>query len=148
MKNFMVHIFKKHIGKAVSILVLIAVAVVVILHYTKAMQEGPTAKNVTIIKVGQILRGDYIYSNDSEPGGSQGASIYKWYRNRYSGGVIASEGYVVSEGYTTTSEAYYTLTSADAGAIIKFEVTPVSGSDEQGNPVQSNGLAIATLPST
>lgn len=88
----------------------------------------PTASGVAITgtaRVGEQLTGVYTYDDaegdveDTSPSGSR----YRWLRN---GGEIG--------GATTTS---YTLVGEDEGALIVFEVTPVSAGGDSGTPVQS-----------
>ena len=82
-------------------------------EYSTGPNTAPTASNVSIAgtaRVGEVLTGSYTYS-DAE-GDPQGSSTYRWLRN---GSPIG--------GATTTS---YTLLTADEGALIRFEVTPVA----------------------
>ena len=63
--------------------------------------------------VGDVLTGVDGYSDtESDP---QGASIYSWLR------VVGADITVISSG---TTNSPYTVTSADSGAVIRFEVLP------------------------
>ena len=58
----------------------------------------------------------------------EGNSTYEWYRNG-------------TEIQNATGKTYI-LTLEDTGTTINFEVTPISKGQEQGDPVQSDGLTI------
>ena len=65
--------------------------------------------------VGSVLTGSDGYT-DAE-GDTQGASIYSWLR---------VEGAVITTISSGTTNSPYTVTTADSGAIIRFEVMPVA----------------------
>lgn len=94
-----------------------------ILITAPAPKYPPEAKNVTITgytdapKVGDVLRGSYEYY--SAQGDAEGNTRIRWYRTDTAGGVTDVDA--VSEG-----EASYTVTEADVGKYIWFEVLPVS----------------------
>jgi hypothetical protein len=86
---------------------------------------APTASNVAVsgtAQVGQVLTGTYTYA-DAE-GDPEGTSTYRWLR-----------GTTPISGATART---YTLVSADQGALIRFEVTPVAASGT------SPGAAVAS----
>ncbi|MCA1602265.1 MAG: DUF11 domain-containing protein, partial [Acidobacteria bacterium] len=97
-----------------------------LLHYTSDPvgpvihhDFAPTASNVLIsgtAEVGQVLTASYDYADaENDP---QGASTFRW---------LHTDGEIDTpiDGATTLT---YTLVPADAGALIKFEVTPVAQS--------------------
>lgn len=92
----------------------------------------PSASGVSIsgspLQVGTTLTGSYSYSDPD--GDLEGTSTYRWFRD---GAVIT--------GATSVS---YLLTSSDAGALMGFEVTPVSST---GFPNTGNAVSY-TLSST
>ncbi|WP_036841644.1 Ig-like domain-containing protein [Polaribacter sp. Hel_I_88] len=83
----------------------------------------PIATNVTfsgILEVGQELSATYDYTDaDTNP---ENGSTYKWYASDDNAGLNKS----AINGSTNTT---YTLTNADIGKYISFEVTPNDGSD-------------------
>ena len=85
----------------------------------------PTATNVSIsgnAEVGQILTGLYSY-NDADAD-AEAASTFKWLRD----GV----------DIPNATEINYTVSAADLGSLLTFEVTPVAASGANpGSPVQS-----------
>jgi hypothetical protein len=86
-------------------------------------QTPPTASNVSISgtpQVGQMLAGSYLYSDVD--GDDEGTSTFRWLR-----------GTTPIAGATAQS---YALVTADEGALIRFEVTPVAESGP------SPGLAV------
>ncbi|HZO19559.1 MAG TPA: Ig-like domain-containing protein, partial [Gemmatimonadaceae bacterium] len=95
---------------------------------------APTASNVTISgtpQVGRVLTGSYTYSDAD--GDAQGSSTYRWLRN---GSTIGG-----ASGLT------YTLVTADEGAMIRFEVTPVAATGESpGTAVQSAAVGPVAAP--
>mgnify|MGYP000398037725 CR=1 FL=1 len=98
---------------------------------------APVASSVQIsgtAKYGQTVTGSYSYSDaDSDP---EGESTFKWYRADNASGLNKTE----ISGAVATS---YTLTAADIGKYIAFEVTPVAQSGtSSGTAVQSSYTAI------
>ena len=98
------------------------------------INSAPTAESLAItdanggsIVVGDRLDGSYLFNDiDNDP---EGASTFRWLRN---GVAIA--------GATATS---YTLTAADSGTNIRFEVTPVASSGMPvGSPVLSSAVTV------
>lgn len=89
----------------------------------------PTASRVGIsgtAQVGQVLTGVYTYADVN--GDAEGVSTFRWLRG---GSAIA--------GATGTT---YTITTADQGNALAFEVTPVSTvAPERGLPVSSTPTA-------
>ncbi len=78
-----------------------------------AANTAPIASNVTVsgtAEVGFTLTGSYMYSDAD--GDNQGASTFRWLRNN-----IPIAG---------ASGTQYTLVTADQGAQLRFEVTPVA----------------------
>jgi hypothetical protein len=96
--------------------------------------SAPTASAVSISGnnvVGAILTGNYSYSDVD--GDLEGTSTFRWLR----------DGVAIS-GATNQS---YTLVSADSGASITFEVTPVAASGTiTGTAVTSNAVVPGTPP--
>ena len=92
------------------------------------VNTAPTATNVSIsgtAQVGQVLTGNFTY-NDLE-GDAQGTSTYRWLRN--------------SAPVSGATLRTYTLGTADEGALIAFEVTPVATSGTSpGSPTQSPAI--------
>jgi hypothetical protein len=92
----------------------------------------PTAENVAISgtpEPGETLTGSYVYA-DAESD-AEGASTFRWYRSLQANGSDRT----VIPGATSPS---YTVTSADEGHYLFFEVTPVASSGTlQGSPVLS-----------
>lgn len=90
---------------------------------------APTASSVAIsgtAQVGQVLTGSYIYADANND--REGTSTLRWLR-----------GSTAIDGATTRS---YTLVSADQGAVIRFEVTPVASvTPFTGTAVASNPTA-------
>jgi hypothetical protein len=97
----------------------------------RTCNAAPVASNVTISgtpNIGQELTGDYDYT-DAESD-AEGASTFRWLRD---GSAIAG----------ATSETY-TLVEADAGHVIRFEVTPVAATGTSpGAAVASDGVSAA-----
>jgi hypothetical protein len=94
--------------------------------------SAPTAESVSIIgnaEVGQTLRGSYTF--DDANGDKEGVSTFQWYR-----------GNTKISGATQKA---YTLTSAELGEAIKFEVTPVSAT---GTPTTLTGVAVQSSATT
>jgi hypothetical protein len=96
-----------------------------------ALGSAPQAGNVVINGTGTIgstISGAYSFSDAD--GDSEGGSMFRWLRN---GTPI--------DGATKRT---YVLTSSDAGALIVFEVTPVSatGYPNTGTPVMSEALKV------
>ena len=94
------------------------------------VNSAPVAAAVTVTgtpNVGQSLTGAYSYFDAD--GDSQGATSFRWLR----GGIAIS-------GTNSTS---YTITLADLGKTITFEVTPVAATGASpGTPVASSGVTI------
>jgi hypothetical protein len=98
---------------------------------------APTVTNVTIsdsngglVEVSDVLTGSYDYEDTEFD--VEGSSTFRWLRG---GSPIA--------GATTTS---YTLTEADAGQNISFEVTPVAATGVLvGTPVVSSAITVEAL---
>ncbi|MDQ6996203.1 MAG: choice-of-anchor Q domain-containing protein, partial [Mariprofundus sp.] len=96
---------------------------------TVSTNSAPTASGVTVsgtASVGNTLTGAYTY-NDVD-GDAQGTSTFRWLR----GGTAIT-------GATATT---YTLVTADSGATIKFEVTPVAATGT------TTGIAVASTGTT
>jgi glycosidase len=96
----------------------------------------PMVKDVKIegqVAVGQPIKGVYTYRDANKD--TEGTSIYKWYRTKNANG---SNRTLIPA--TTNS---YTITDADKGYFIVFEVTPVSktGSATTGYP----GFAVTSV---
>lgn len=91
--------------------------------------RAPTASSVSITgtpHVGQLLTGSYTFADAD--GDSEGTSTFRWLRSG------------VAIGGATSIQ--YTLQSADRGATIRFEVTPVSvAAPTTGSAVQSSATA-------
>jgi hypothetical protein len=92
---------------------------------SKSTNSAPVASNVAVSgtpTVGQVLTAAYTYSDAD--GDAEGVTTFRWFRN---GTAIA--------GATSRT---YTLTTADIGAMIKVEVTPVAlTGTSPGTAVQS-----------
>jgi hypothetical protein len=89
-------------------------------RFTYVPNAAPVASAVSIsgtAMYGQTLTGSYTYT-DAESD-AQGASTFKWYRADDASGTNKA----AIAGATSTT---YTLTAADAGKHISFEVTPVA----------------------
>ena len=103
-------------------------------EYSTGPNTAPTASNVTIsgtAQVGQTLTGNYTYT-DGE-GDLEGSSVYRWLRN----------GVPISGATART----YLLVSADLGALIRFEVTPVAATGASpGTAVRSPAVEVAPPP--
>jgi len=100
---------------------------------------APVASSIVIsgdasgnASVGDVLSGSYAYS-DLE-GDSEGASTFRWLRN--------------GSGISGAANTSYTVTLDDLGALITFEVTPVSSAGvSPGVPVVSpSGVTIMNNP--
>jgi uncharacterized protein (TIGR02145 family) len=82
--------------------------------------QAPIARQVSIsgqATAGSTLRGVYVYFDaENDP---EGSSLFQWFRDHQP-----------IDGANDTS---YTITSADNGAVLSFEVTPVSLSEH--NPI-------------
>ncbi len=93
-----------------------------------ADNTAPVASDVNITgdtEVGQVLTGEYDY--DDADGDPEGNSTYRWLRDG-----------VAITGATSIN---YTLVTADLGATIVFEVTPVAQTGiSPGSAVQSAGV--------
>lgn len=88
------------------------------------VNELPVASAVTITgtaTVGQVLAGSYTFSDTED---AQGVSTFRWLR----------DGVAISGEVTTN----YTVVLGDVGALIQFEVTPVSAAGS------SPGIAVAS----
>ncbi len=98
-----------------------------------ATEEFPTASDVTFsgnLLVNFTLTGSYTYSDND--GDAEGESTYKWYAADDAAGTNAVE-------IAGANALTYTLTAAEDGKHIAFEVTPVTttGSLLVGDPVLS-----------
>ncbi len=97
------------------------------------IQTAPVASNVVItgeLSIGETLHASYTFTDkDDDP---EGESIFQWYTAEASNGAGTE---LISGADDTT----YTLTSAEAGKYIMFEVIPVavSESKSQGDAVRS-----------
>ncbi|RUT30629.1 hypothetical protein EJP77_12470 [Paenibacillus zeisoli] len=97
-----------------------------------SVNHAPTVNDVTISGVneaGKTLTGSYTFS-DEDLGDSEGATTYKWYR--VDNDEVSNKTEILDANATT-----YTLTAADSGHKIIFEVTPVDTRGEVGSPVGS-----------
>jgi len=87
--------------------------------------EAPTATDVKVTGTAQEdqeLTGSYSYADTESD--AEGTSTFKWY----------ADGVEIAGATSKT----YTLTAAEVGKKIQFEVTPVAGTGTQaGNPVKS-----------
>ena len=96
--------------------------------FNLAINTAPVASGVNVTgtpQVGQLLTGQFTYF-DAE-GDVQGTSTFRWLRND-----------VAIAGATAST---YAAVAADAGAMIKFEVTPVALTGTlTGSAVQSTGF--------
>jgi len=100
-------------------------------NYVYVANNAPVASAVTVsgtARAGETLTGDYDY-NDADSD-AEVLSTYKWYRATDSSGT----GAAAIEGATSLT---YTLTSADEGKYICFEVKPYDGED-YGTAVKSD----------
>ncbi len=99
----------------------------------------PIATNVTFtgtLQVGETLTGSYDYAdveNDVENG-----TIFKWYSSDDASGLNKTE-------ITDANATSYTLTSADEGKYISFEVTPINANGT-GVAVESDVNVNAVAP--
>ncbi|MNK32270.1 hypothetical protein D3C87_507280 [compost metagenome] len=94
------------------------------------VNHAPSVSNVTITGVneaGKTLTGSYDFS-DGDLGDLEGETTYKWYRVD-NDGVNHKEEIVDAVGKT------YTLTAADSGHKIIFEVTPFDSRGKAGLPM-------------
>ncbi len=105
---------------------------------------APEANNVVIsgslgnLIVGATLNGQYAY-HDNEAD-AEGASTFRWLASDTSTGI-----YSEITGATNTS---YTLSSAEAGKYIKFEVTPVAATGvSTGAPATSLAVGVIAADS-
>lgn len=107
----------------------------------KAVNDAPVAQSVTfsgIMKIGNMLTGSYVYF-DVE-GDPEGPSTFRWYRADDNTGT----GETAIPGATAGT---YTLTVADEGKYISFEVTPAATSGSTpGISVKSERQHVVTLP--
>ncbi|AFC32599.1 hypothetical protein PM3016_5940 [Paenibacillus mucilaginosus 3016] len=97
-----------------------------------AENTAPTVTNVTysgVPQVGATLTGVYTYTDaENDP---EGASVYAWYRSDSADGT----GLTAIAGASGKS---YTVTEADLGKYLVFEVTPAAASGTSaGQPVKS-----------
>jgi uncharacterized protein YjiK len=103
---------------------------------TPPPNSAPVATNVAISgtpQVGQVLTGTYTYGDAD--GDAEGASTYRWLRD---GSAIV--------GATART---YTLTTADEGTLIVFEVTPVAATGASpGASVQSAAVGPVAAAAT
>jgi hypothetical protein len=94
----------------------------------------PIASAVTIIgmpNINNILTGSYTYT-DVTSLDPEGISTYQWYRNNVA--IIGATGLI------------YVVTTGDANATLKFEVTPISVLKTQWVTKQSNWIVINSFP--
>ncbi|TVX93463.1 Ig-like domain-containing protein [Paenibacillus agilis] len=106
------------------------------------VNDAPIVNHVTVTgtaQVGKTLAGNYSYAdveNDRE-----GTSIFRWY--------AADAGGVNKVVIPNATETTFTLTSAQKGKYITFEVTPVAAfGSEKGTAVESSATSIvAAAPS-
>ncbi|GEM_PF-1204277 len=110
-------------------------------YSTISVNNPPAATSVSIIgtlNVGQTLTGTYTYT-DSE-NNTESGSTFKWYR---SDDVAGTNKTAIASATAKT----YTLTAADAGKYISFEVTPKDGA-AFGTEVESaiRGPVVASPP--
>ncbi|MGY0691362.1 S-layer homology domain-containing protein [Virgibacillus sp. FSP13] len=99
----------------------------------EVLTSAPVAKNVVISgteKVGSTLTSSYNYYD--EDGDKEGKTRYQWYRSDTSSGDK-------KEAIDGANALGYTLTAADEGKYVTFEVTPVAktGNQLEGKPAQS-----------
>ena len=95
------------------------------------IQIVPEASNVIVtgdLDVGEILHANYDFYDKNED--TEGESIFQWYTAEASNGA----GTEPIEGAKDTT---YTLSSAESGKFLMFEVTPVANSE-----TQSQGIAV------
>jgi len=103
-----------------------------------AINSLPLASGVGITgtpNVYQTLTGTYTYTDAD---GDTDVSTFRWLR----------DGVEISSGTITTPPApiTYTLTSADSGKTITFEITPRASAGSTPGVVQSASIAINSLP--
>ncbi len=92
----------------------------------------PTASSVNITGapvVGEILKGNYIYSD--KEGDKESGSQYKWYRADNETGLNKIE-------IPNATDTLYTVTDADVSKYLIFEVTPMQINNQKGKTVASN----------
>lgn len=97
-----------------------------------SVNHAPTVNDVSISGVneaGKTLTGSYTFS-DEDPGDSEGATTYKWYR-------VDNDEVSNKTEISDANAKTYTLTAADSGHKIIFEVTPADSRGEVGSPVGS-----------
>ncbi|WP_433945682.1 S-layer homology domain-containing protein [Paenibacillus sp. SN-8-1] len=95
--------------------------------------NAPSVSNVKITGVneaGKTLTGSYDFS-DEDFGDLEGETTYKWYR-------VDNDGTSNQEEIVGATDKTYTLTAADSGHKIIFEVTPVDSRGKAGS--SSEGL--------
>lgn len=102
---------------------------------TIVQNDAPSALNVSVtgvLEAGSKLTGNYGYSDkENDP---QGTPIFKWYR-------IDSDG--TNKVQTSEVSKIYTLSSADIGKKIQFEVTPVATRGNlTGSPVTASTIDV------
>lgn len=106
-------------------------------HYQLIIGAGDFAPSVSDVDIsgevllGRTLTGSYRY-HDNE-GETEGATKLQWYR-------LDSPSQALDQLQPVTQGAQYTITTADLGKHIAFQVTPVSISSLQGIP-QSKTVA-------
>ena len=106
-----------------------------------ALNNPPEALSLTfsgIMKIGSLLTGSYVYIDaENDP---EGISTFRWYRADDSNGT----GETAIPGATART---YSLTIADAGKYISFEVTPAATSGiTPGIAVQSARQPVDKIP--
>ncbi len=97
-----------------------------------SVNDAPRATNVSIAgtpRIGNILTGVYTF-NDVD--GTQGTSTFKWYR------IIGANQTVIAGAVSLT----YSITAADVGNYLKFEVIPKDNLGLAGTAVRSSSYGV------
>ncbi|WEK54740.1 MAG: S-layer homology domain-containing protein [Candidatus Cohnella colombiensis] len=103
-------------------------------------EAAPVASNVAVTgtaQVGETLTGSYTYSDVN--GDAQGTSTFKWYRADDSAG---TNKIAIAGAIGTT----YTLTIADLGKHISFEVTPIANKAPTTGVAVESSRTLAVIP--
>jgi len=106
-----------------------------------AASDMPKALNLVIVgtvKVGETITGEYDYLDPY--GEIESGTIVKWYRMDNESG--SNKVMVKQETATADTPSTYTLTDADKGKYIIFEVIPSSEDGRVGSPVSSMPSAV------
>jgi len=112
----------------------------------------PTAFDVDVLvgldgvpRVGTLLDGQYTYFDEN--GDPEAVSTFQWYRADYN---YAGDSRAVDTAIVGAVFQAYTPVAADKGKYLRFEVTPVNGVPETGNPVKSGyiGPILGKTPPT